>query len=447
MHTTSNFARRAFGVVLTSLALVACSTDTLLNVNNPDVIEPGKLETAQGATTLYAGTLSDFANAHDGSSDVAPLGLFGGVVMTSGLFTDEFRFGGTPPEVRQLDLTDVTKENSFFRNTYLAMHQVREGAERAARTLEATGNGVADKRRGEMYAVSGLIVNLLGELFCEGMPFSTTAGGTVEYGTPLSSAETFALAVTKFDKATTDAAGDAAVTNLAAVGRGRAMLNAGQFAEAAQAVAGVPTAFVYVTNHGDAPLRVQNLMKGFIFDFDYLSVSDHEGTNGYDYATANDPRVVTNFAGPSRFDGETPHYQLLIYNSFAAPVKVATGVEARLIEAEAALHAGDAATWKAKLDAARAFFNMGPVTDPGTADARVDLMFRERAFSLFATGHRLGDMRRLVKQYGRAANTVYPIGPYHKDNLIRGADRSFVIPASEENNPNFVSTGCSKTTP
>jgi hypothetical protein len=34
---------------------------------------------------------------------------------------------------------------------------------------------------------------------------------------------------------------------------------------------------------------VQNLMKGFIFDFDYLSVSNNEGTNGLNYATANDP--------------------------------------------------------------------------------------------------------------------------------------------------------------
>src|SRR6185436_5411374 len=125
----------------------------------------------------------------------------GGVVMTSGLFTDEFRFGGTPPEVRQLDLTDVTKENSFFRTTYLAMNQVREGAERAARTLEATGNGAADKRIGEMHAVSGLIVTLLGELFCEGVPISTTANGTIEYGEPLSKTEIFGLAIEKFTTA------------------------------------------------------------------------------------------------------------------------------------------------------------------------------------------------------------------------------------------------------
>lgn len=447
MHTTNRFARRAFGMALTSLALMACSSDDLLDVDNPDVIEPDKLQTAQGATTLYAGALADFAQAHDGSSDGSALGLFGGVVMTSGLFSDEFRFGGTPPEVRQLDLTDVQKENSFFRTTYLAMHQVREGAERAARALEATGGGNPDKRIGEMYAVSGLIVNLIGELFCEGTPFSSTAGGSIEYGTPLNRQETFALAAEKFTTAASAAGGDAQITNLAAVGRGRALLNAGQFAQAAQAVAAVPTSFVYVTNHGDAPLRVQNLMKGFIFDFDYLSVSDGEGTNGLNYATAGDPRVITNFAGPSRFDDETPHYQLLKYNDFADPVIVASGVEARLIEAEAALRAGDFTTWKAKLDAARAFFNMGPVTDPGDAEGRVRLMFRERAFSLFATGHRVGDMRRMVTQYNLAASTVYPIGAYHKDNLIRGTDRSFVIPASEENNPNFDSTGCSKTTP
>jgi hypothetical protein len=447
MHTTNKIARRAFGVALTSLALMACTSDELLDVENPDVIEPGKLETAQGAATLYAGTLADFAQAHDGSSDGSALGLFGGVVMTSGLFTDEFRFGGTPPEVRQLDLTDVQKENSFFRTTYLAMNQVREGAERAARTLTNTGNGAADKRIGEMHAVSGLIVTLLGELFCEGVPISSTASGSIEYGTPLSKAEIFALAVEKFNSASAAAAGDAAVTSLAAVGRGRALLDAGQFAQAGAAVAAVPTAFEYVTNHGDAPLRVQNLMKGFIFDFDYLSVSNNEGTNGLNYATANDARVVTNFAGPSRFDGETPHYQLLIYNSFANPVIVASGVEARLIEAEAALRANDVTTFTAKLDLARASFGMGPVTDPGTAEGRVDLLFRERAFSLFATGHRLGDMRRLVTQYNRAANTVYPIGAYHKDNLTRGVDRSFVIPASEENNPNYSATGCSKTTP
>jgi hypothetical protein len=64
-------------------------------------------------------------------------------------------------------------------------------------------------------------------------------------------------------------------------------------------------------------------------------------------------------------------------------------------------------------------------------------MFRERAFWLFMTGHRLGDLRRLIRQYGRGAETVFPTGAYHKDNLMRGTDVNIVIPISERNNPNF----------
>jgi hypothetical protein len=31
---------------------------------------------------------------------------------------------------------------------------------------------------------------------------------------------------------------------------------------------------------------------------------------------------------------------------------------------------------------------------------------------LFGTGSRLGDLRRLIRQYGRNAETVFPTGPY-----------------------------------
>jgi hypothetical protein len=43
-------------------------------------------------------------------------------------------------------------------------------------------------------------------------------------------------------------------------------------------------------------------------------------------------------------------------------------------------------------------------------DLREDVMFRERAFWLYGTGHRFGDMRRLVRQYTRPHQVVFPIG-------------------------------------
>ena len=94
----------------------------------------------------------------------------------------------------------------------------------------------------------------------------------------------------------------------------------------------------------------------------------------------------------------------------------------------------------AKLNEARAPYGMDALTDPGTETARVDLMFRELAFALYASAHRLGDLRRLVRQYGRPSETVYPTGAYHKDGLTLGTDLQFVVPQTEKNNPKFK--GC-----
>ena len=85
--------------------------------------------------------------------------------------------------------------------------------------------------------------------------------------------------------------------------------------------------------------------------------------------------------GVSRFDNVTPMVRFLKYNTLTSPVVHASGIEARLIEAEAALAGNDVTTWLAKLNAARATVaGLAPLTDPGTATARVDLMFRERAY-------------------------------------------------------------------
>ena len=79
------------------------------------------------------------------------------------------------------------------------------------------------------------------------------------------------------------------------------------------------------------------------------------------------------------------------------------------------------------------------LADPGSPDARIDLHFSERAFWLFAQGHRLSDMRRLVRQYGRSADSVFPTGTFFKGGDY-GQDVNIPVPFDERNNPNF--TGC-----
>ena len=133
-----------------------------------------------------------------------------------------------------------------------------------------------------------------------------------------------------------------------------------------------------------------------------------------------------------------------VYKTNIDPVPAATGIEARLIEAEAALKAGDATTWLAKLNAARATRpGLAPLTDPGTADARLNLTFSERGFWMFSTGHRLGDMRRLVRNYGRGKETVFPTGSFLPKGGDYGTDTALPIPFNETNNTNY--TGCERT--
>src|SRR5678815_5015115 len=63
--------------------------------------------------------------------------------------------------------------------------------------------------------------------------------------------------------------------------------------------------------------------------------------------------------------------------------------------------------------------------------------------------HRHGDMRRLIWQYGRNAESIFPKGPYEPDNTSKaganyGTDVNLPIPEEESNNPLFLKgpAGC-----
>jgi hypothetical protein len=116
---------------------------------------------------------------------------------------------------------------------------------------------------------------------------------------------------------------------------------------------------------------------------------------------------------------------------------VADGIQARLIEAEAELQpaAAPRGPWLASLNAARTTIGLPLLTDPGTAAGRIDLVFRERALWLYLTGSRLGDLRRLVRQYGRLPTQVYPVGPHPLGTVtvpIYGNAYVFVPNATEQ---------------
>ncbi len=319
-----------------------------------------------------------------------------------------------------------------------------------------------------MFALTGYSELLLAEAFCSGVPLSDViAGGGVRYGASLTTDSLLGRAVVDFDSALAHGVGNDTALNLARVGLGRALLDRGRYADAATAVATVPAGFAYVvelpavaqgTTVGNLTLVAnfyaqiaQPVQPGAGVGGHFVSVSDREGGTGLNFVSAHDPRMpIDSSQGPTP-DGTPFYYPAKFPVGGAPPITLGDWIEARLIQAEGLLQAGNAPGWLAALNALRAdsadthVGGLMPLADPGTLSAQVDLTFRERAFWMFGTGHRLGDLRRLIRQYGRGPETVFPTGPYPTTGLPPGSsvipnygtDVSFPILAVERANPNF----------
>ncbi len=246
--------------------------------------------------------------------------------------SDEFKFGATPPEARQMDQRAAPESNTILATIYRNVQQLRGQADRAAEALK--GVKANDPRVGEMEAMSGYAHIILAEMFCSGSPLGTPG----EDADPQTTVQILTAAVAKLTSATADATGDDRAKNFAAVLRGRALVDLGQFDQAATAVASVPTSFKYTTLHSTTTPAQTNGFATYMNANDGILVSNNEGINGLNFGTANDPRVpITGDGSPSRFDGQTARYYYANASSNTSPMPIATGVEARLIEAEAAL--------------------------------------------------------------------------------------------------------------
>jgi hypothetical protein len=473
-HAAGAVARRypaTLCLALVAAGLVsACNTDEILKVTDPAVATPGSLATASSVPTVYAGALGDFYSAFSGNQ------LNDAFNATVALFTDEFRSSDTFATRNDADRrTQASPSNGNLADIpYVALHRARWSTENAARTV-AQFFPANDPRIAELTSLSGFTYVAFGEAFCSGVPFAPTATAQqfIE-GPPLTTSQMFDSAEVRYNAAiaglgsSSDAASNTA-RNLAKVGLARALLNQGKYAAAAAAVAGVPDNFIYFSDMSANTPREENSLWNLNGSNRRYTLSDVEGINGLNYRSANDPRIPWLDQGRNGFDNATRLFEQLRQTNRDVDVPLADGVEARLIEAEAALNAGDITTYLAKLNGLRAqvrtlmashypAFNtvnpnsfvtattLDPLTDPGTAAGRVDLLFRERAFWLFGTGHRLGDMRRLIRQYGRGAETVFPTGAWHKGGPY-GADVNLVVAFREEQNSLFVRAACSTTTP
>ncbi|MGH7713700.1 MAG: hypothetical protein ACREOG_20625 [Gemmatimonadaceae bacterium] len=437
-------ARRVAAVATVALALGSCEPTEFLDVTDPDIINPSDVASAAGANAVRLGALARLNTATSGGESLFLLG---------GLFADEWNNGDSFIARQEIDQRVITIQNNFLTDANRALHRTRLAARQAIDLLlEFNPTGPAADLA-EMYFVQAYVENLIAEHYCNGIVFSTLVDGVEEYGDPMTTTAVFERALAHADSGlrliTGSSAADVRVRNVLQITRGRILLNLNRPADAATAVTGVPTNFVYQMFH--AITATSNQMWNFNNLARRYSVSTGEGTNGLDFATANDPRLPVCQGGDAacraigvtqatRDDLSRPYYVQRIWPARETSVTIAGGIEARLIEAEAQLRAQNFTGSLGTLNAARTTVTgLTPLTAGTTDVARVDQLFRERAFWFFSTGHRVGDLRRLVKHYSRGANSVFPVGAWHKGGNY-GVDVNIPVPMAEQNNPN-IGTG------
>lgn len=432
IHDSRQDRLRFRGTVLAlTLALFPISAcDSLLKVEDPDVVRPDQLEGAAAIPTRVNGAILDFQIAFNGDFNNA-------LVVAQGMFSDEYVNSETFPDRLEVDRRNIDRsDNQIIQFVFGGLHVARTSARAAAALIEEADPG--DTSLALVRSLEGFTEIFLAESFCSGVPESSLNGNEIAYGQPRTTANVFEAAIQAFDKAL--AAGG---SDLARIGKARALLNLGRYTEAAAVASAVPTGFVSRVRHSSTTPSQNNGLWSLSTN-GRVSVADRDGGTGVPYRTLNDPRVPWTDAGRNGFDGTTRLYLQLLSPEIDSDVPFASGIEARLIEAEAALRSSDRATFFAMHNAARSTIGLSDLTDTGqTEDALIDMHFQERALWLHSTAHRMGDLRRLVRQYDRTPNQVFPSGSYFKGGTF-GSDMNFPIPVEEDNNPNTdaLTEGC-----
>jgi hypothetical protein len=450
----------------------ACSnvTDPLLQAKDPDPIDPAAVQNADGAVGLYNGALGRLraATAATDSSLQEPSWLF------SGLLADEWSTSSTFVQNDELDERSIKLDNSSVRNIFRSLARVRTASDQAIVGLQ-TYLATDKVKIAEMYFARGFAEMQMAQDFCNGIPLSDASTTTLVYGQPLPVSEVFNRAVASYDTALTyvSAGTDAASIDIARasrIGKARALLGLGKVAEAAALVTTTlaPTSYSYditfSTTGGSNAIWGQGASQRR-----YTVGDSVEGNarnllvkNAIPFFSLQDPRLPVKYTvtvnakdatkrdTTKSQDGFTFSRTTTLYGQLTS-ISLVNGIDARLIEAEAKLVANDFVGMTTILNALRAAppkvgevqataAQLPPLVAPTTRAAAITQYFREKALWTFSRGQRLGDMRRLVRDYQLPPDQVFPMGTHYRGGLY-GPDVNMPVPKDEEkNNPNF--NGC-----
>jgi len=413
MRTHQHSMLRSFEAAVALLVAGACDT----SVTNPGLTPDDALDKPEAWPAIVVGARRALSDAIGSSSVTGGQLLYWGATVSFEInpagSTGSY---GIPPDVQVGILNDATS-SADWASSNQARFVPEDAVKRFKRVMPDT---LFSKSTlvGQVYLYAGFANRLLGESFCESVIPVENPDGSLAPGSLGSHTLYFLRGDTAFTNAiaifTASGKTDTQTTNLIRAARaGRASVRAdlatyglAPWTDALADAALVPDTATFQVPYSSASPDQYNYLYWARADQSFRAHTEW-GTfyEGY-YRTTRDPRVKWDTttgtmkpfgdAAVAKFGGLVPFWPEAKYTTTSAPVRLSSGWEMRLIEAEAALVVGDVATAVNRMNLRRSKLALPLYSTAIAVDSAWTLLKTERALELWLESRRLGDLRRWI---------------------------------------------------
>jgi starch-binding outer membrane protein, SusD/RagB family len=374
-----------------AIVLVAASCRDALMVENTRDILSEALDNPEAVTVLINGVAGDFSAVYMYNA------------LATGYSSNELQNVGSMTGWREIENGFADNQGSVgtdYNNASRALYVADNAVERMRKLLPDAESRV-ETARARIYG--GFTLLLMADNFCR----VTIAGGP-----PITPVETYARAESHFTEALTIATAAKAEPQRqqALLGRARARLMQGKFADARTDAAQIPRGFSFRALYSEASGRENNDIATNAVATIRKEASVHP--NYYKNALyQKDPRTPFLDKGPTTVgaDAIRQFVEQRKYTSRSAAANIATWQQARLIEAEAELKLNNITRAVTLINEVRTAATLPAYTGPSTADDVFKQLLYERSAEMWLEGQRFADLRRTNDPFLANRVKCYPL--------------------------------------
>jgi|SRR5580704_108546 hypothetical protein len=353
---------------LAGIGLAGCD----LNVSNPSVIDATTFNPNTDGFTLSMSAQTNLFQA------------FQAIALNGGFISDELWTGAIRPQTNHINSRNFVGTDDINVSFFAPLSLALAGNVNAVRVLAAASGASSDSNFARVSMNAGYAFELSAETMC---------ASDEQKGPKLTVTQLLDSAVTHFTKAiaVAQAAGAAAMVQESQVGLARAYLQLGEYANATTAAGSVDPGFVANEINSSNPATALTLGNAM-----WTTQSATQLVVPAMYRHLDDPRVPSDSNGTPGCPTTNgiPCVVQAKYSSYGDPIRLASGLEAQFIAAEAQLHSGNPGPALTVIATERNAGNQ--TTYAGGTDTLSVLteLLNQRAREFWMEGKKLGDIRR-----------------------------------------------------